>query len=275
MKILKIINNNVVSSLDKKGKEVVIMGKGIGFGKKPEDVIDEASIEKIFSMPKEHTSEFEQLIEDIPYEQMQAAESVIQYAIHALGRKLNKNIYITLTDHLNFAIERQAQGVAVENALLWEIQKFYNAEYQIGCKALEIVKEQLGVELSEDEAGFIALHIVNAEMDESNMRQVSVIPGMMKDILEIVRNMSDITIQEKGIAYERFVTHLKFFIPRAVAGDAYDEVDEEVFELLKKKYPKAYEGAVQIKEYVVQRIGYVVPEEELMYLMIHIARIAK
>lgn len=273
MKILKIINNNVVSSLDEKGKEVVVMGKGIGFGKKPEDEIAKEKIEKIFSLPREHTSEFEQLIEDIPYEHMQAAESVIQYAKTALGRKLNKNIYITLTDHLSFAIERQEQGIHVENALLWEIQKFYNAEYQIGCKALEIVKEQLDVELSKDEAGFIALHIVNAETDDSDMRTVSVIPGMIKDILALVKGCCGKEISEDDFAYERFVTHLKAFVPRAVAKDAYGEADMDIFMILQKKYPQAYEVALAIQEYMIKQIDYKVPEEELLYLTAHIARI--
>jgi beta-glucoside operon transcriptional antiterminator len=33
MEIVKIINNNVVSSMDAKGHETIVMGKGIGFGR--------------------------------------------------------------------------------------------------------------------------------------------------------------------------------------------------------------------------------------------------
>ena len=42
MKILKVINNNVVSACDDKGKEIVVMGKGLGFGKKNGDILDES-----------------------------------------------------------------------------------------------------------------------------------------------------------------------------------------------------------------------------------------
>ena len=35
MVIEKVINNNIVSAYDEDGREVVIMGRGIGFGVKP------------------------------------------------------------------------------------------------------------------------------------------------------------------------------------------------------------------------------------------------
>ena len=31
MKISKLINNNIVSSVDENGREIIIMGRGIGF----------------------------------------------------------------------------------------------------------------------------------------------------------------------------------------------------------------------------------------------------
>ena len=46
--ILKVINNNVVSALDESGEEIVVMGKGVGFAKKPGTPVDEGRIEKRF-----------------------------------------------------------------------------------------------------------------------------------------------------------------------------------------------------------------------------------
>ena len=165
MKILKIMNNNAVASKDDTDREIIVLGKGIGFKKHINDEIDETSIEKIFRLPDASKGQFEKLVEEIPYEYVKYSDEVIQYASNVLGRKLNKNIYITLTDHLNFAIERQKQGVHFKNALLWEIKKFYQEEYKIGLKAIELIKNEENIELPIDEAGFIALHIVNAAMD--------------------------------------------------------------------------------------------------------------
>lgn len=274
MQILRVINNNVISSLDAEKREVVVMGRGIGFQKKAGDTIKDEKIEKVFHLPREHTNQYERLVSDMPYEHIKMAEEIIRYAGKTLNRHLNKNIYITLTDHLNFAVERQKQGVIFQNALLWETKKFYKEEFEIGLKAIELVKEKIGVVLPEDEAGFIALHIVNAEMD-GDIKQAGSMPEMIKDMLNIVRYTFGIEIDESTLSYERFVTHLKFFLQRAVQGVCYDNEDPELSESIRKRYTKEYTCARKIRDYVRQRIDYVVSEEELTYLTMHIARIIR
>lgn len=260
--------------MDEKQQEVVIMGKGIGFQKQKGEEVDKEKIEKIFCIPRESSSQFEQLVRDMPYEHMQLAEQVIGYAREHLKRHLNKNIYITLTEHLNFAVERVKQGAEFQNALLWEIQKFYHEEYLIGLKAIEMVKEKLGVELPEDEAGFIALHIVNAEMD-GDIRQAGNITTMIKDMINIVRYTFGVELDESSLSYERFVTHLKFFIQRAVQGETYESDDIEFNQSIQKKYPLNYECALKLRDYVVKKLGYEVSEEELTYLTVHITRVIR
>ena len=275
MKIIRILNNNVVSSLDERNSEIVIMGKGIGFQKKVGEEIDESKIEKIFRMPSTNASQFEKLVEEMPYEQVKVADEIIAYAKDTLERKLNKNIYITLTDHLNFALERQKQGITFQNALLWEIERFYQKEFQIGCKAIEIIKERLNVELTRDEAGFFALHIVNAEMDIGDMHQAMEMPGIIKDILNIVKYTFGIEIDENSLSYERFITHLKFFVQRAVTNQCYPTDDEEFVKTLRNKFPESYDCAVRIKDYMNKKMQYDTGEEELMYLTMHISRIIR
>lgn len=272
MQILKVINNNVISSLDDRLKEVVMMGKGIGYQKKQGDAIDISRVEKIFRLPDEHTNQFEHLVSDMPYEHIAIAEEIIRYAKEALGKHLNKNIYITLTDHLNFAIERQKQGVSFQNALLWEIQKYYSDEYRIGLEAIKMVKDKIDVELPEDEAGFIALHIVNAEMD-GDIRQAVNMPGMVKDMINIVRYTFGVDIDETTLSYERFVTHIKFFLQRVVRGECYESDDLEFNRSISGRYPKEYMCAGRIRDYVKAKLGYEVSEEELTYMTVHISRV--
>ena len=50
MIIGKIINNNVVSSWDEEGKEIIVMGRGLGFQKKAGQDVAEDGIEKIFRL---------------------------------------------------------------------------------------------------------------------------------------------------------------------------------------------------------------------------------
>lgn len=273
MKIMRIINNNVVNALDNSNNEIIVMGRGIAYQKKKGDEIDESLIEKHFSLTGFSDSNlFKKLVEEIPYEYLKLADEIIKSSKKSLNRKLNKNIYITLTDHLNFALERHKQGIVFKNALLWEIKRFYKEEFLAGTKALEIVKKRLGVELPEDEAGFLALHIVNAEMD-GNLEESSVMPAIIHDILNIVKYHYNIDLDESTLSYERFITHLKFFIQRAVSRQCYQSEDEELCKTIRGNFKDAYIGAVKIKDYMKKKMQYDVSEEELMYLTIHIERI--
>lgn len=272
MQIIKVINNNVISSEDDKGKEIVVMGKGIGFGKKAGEEIEETKIEKVFSLPDESTSQFMQVVKDMPYEYIRTAELVIAYARETLGYHLSKNIYVTLTDHLGYAIERKRQGIVIANELSWEMKKFYNAEFQVGLKALDIVKQELDVELPEDEAGFIAMHLVNAQMG-GQMNQSRNMPAMIKDILNIVRYTFQVELDEKSLSYERFVTHLRFFVQRVISREDSERNDEEFDQLIADRFPRSYECAQKIKSYMKKKLDYEVSDVEISYLAVHIHRV--
>jgi beta-glucoside operon transcriptional antiterminator len=276
MEIVKIINNNVVSSMDAKGRETIVMGKGIGFGRKTGDVIPETSIEKVFHLPDDSKNQFENLISDIPYEHTKLASDIIAYASEYLGKTLSKSVYITLTEHLNYAIERQSKDVVFRNALLWEIKRYYAKEFEVGMHALDMIKEQTGVQFNEDEAASLALHILNAEADGLNISDAMLMPGIIKDILSIVRYTMNMDIDEKTIAYERFMTHLKFFIQRAVSGQYYAETDMlemETFKSFIERCHREHMAALRIKSYMTTKMDYEVSDEEVLYLTMHIHRI--
>lgn len=88
-------------------------------------------------------------------------------------------------------------------------QKFYKEEYEVGKAALQIIHSKLGVRLPEDEAGHIALHLVNAELNEEMPNMVN-ITKIMNDILNIVKRHFRLEYDEESLAYYRFITHLKF-----------------------------------------------------------------
>ena len=274
MVIVKTVNNNVVISQNPvSGEELVLIGRGIGFQKKTGDEIDESKIQKQFH-PAHHknSDQYMALLEKIPFEYMRVADDIIAYAKCSLGKPLDEKIQVSLTDHLAFAIDRAKQGIVFKNALLWEIKRFYNHEFLIGKEAVAMVRQRLEVELSEDEAGFFALHIVNAVLDMDMGKSIQM-TGMIEDIIKIVRYHFQIAMNDDSLTYERFLTHLKFFVQRAVTGRYYRTEDMELFMMVTKKYPQAYECALKICDYVEQKLHYRITEEELLYLTVHIERI--
>lgn len=273
MVIEKVINNNIVSAYDDTGKEVVIMGRGIGFGTKPGSGVADKKIEKIFRIRSQSVAEqLKELLANMPLEHAQISNDIISYAKEHIKLKLNQSIYVTLTDHINFAIERLAQGIKPENALLWEIKRFYPQEYELGKFAVDMIWERLHMILPEDEAGFIALHFVNAEYG-TDIREASNFPNLMKGILDIVKGELGIEFDENSLHFERFVTHVKFLLQRVYRKELLPNEESELANMMMNKYSGEYACSTKVAQYIEKKTGSKISGEEIMYLSIHIRRV--
>lgn len=272
--IEKVINNNIISAYEKSGAEVIVMGRGIGFKKKQGEVVPADQISKIFRIKSRTlTEQFKELLANMPLERVRISDEIISHAKDHLKLKLNQSIYVTLTDHINFAIERVSQGIEPQNALLWEIKRFYPQEFQLGIYALELIQDRLGILLPEDEAGFIALHFVNAEYG-TDIRDAVKFPDQMQAIVDIVEHDLGILLDESSLHYERFMTHIKFLIQRIYRKELLSSEDRELSLMMQRKYPREYECSVKVAEYIMQATGSRLSEEEIMYLSVHIRRVS-
>lgn len=271
--IEKVINNNIISAYEKSGAEVIVMGRGIGFKKKQGEMVPADQISKIFRIKSRTLAEqFKELLANMPLERVRISDEIISHAKDHLKLKLNQSIYVTLTDHINFAIERVSQGIEPQNALLWEIKRFYPQEFQLGIYALELIQDRLDILLQEDEAGFIALHFVNAEYG-TDIRDAVKFPDQMQAIVDIVERDLGILLDESSLHYERFMTHIKFLIQRIYRKELLFSEDRELSLLMQRKYPREYQCSVKVAEYIMQATGSRLSEEEIMYLSVHIRRV--
>ena len=272
--IEKVINNNIISAYEKSGAEVIVMGRGIGFKKKQGEIVPADQISKIFRIKSRTLAEqFKELLANMPLERVRISDEIISHAKDHLKLKLNQSIYVTLTDHINFAIERVSQGIEPQNALLWEIKRFYPQEFQLGIYALELIHDRLGILLPEDEAGFIALHFVNAEYG-TDIRDAVKFPDQMQAIVDIVEHDLGILLDESSLHYERFMTHIKFLIQQIYRKELLSSEDRELSLLMQRKYPREYQCSVKVAEYIMQATGSRLSEEEIMYLSVHIRRVS-
>lgn len=272
--IEKVINNNIISAYEKSGAEVIVMGRGIGLKKKQGEVVPADQISKIFRIKSRTlTEQFKELLANMPLERVRISDEIISHAKDHLKLKLNQSIYVTLTDHINFAIERVSQGIEPQNALLWEIKRFYPQEFQLGIYALELIHDRLGILLPEDEAGFIALHFVNAEYG-TDIRDAVKFPDQMQAIVDIVERDLGILLDESSLHYERFMTHIKFLIQRIYRKELLSSEDRELSLLMQRKYPREYQCSLKVAEYIMQATGSRLSEEEIMYLSVHIRRVS-
>lgn len=272
MKIKKILNNNTLLVNDK-GVEKIVIGVGIGFQKKINDVVDKTKIEKVFVMEdKSEYEKFEEIVKSFPQEYVDVAENIIHYAEQKLNVELNPHIYIALTDHLAFAFERFKKGIIIQNKLLEEIRSLYFDEFKVGIWAKEYIKQKLDIEIPDDEIGFIALHIHTAKNNYKDITITMDIATMIKDMTKIIETRLNIKIDESSISYQRLKTHFHFALKRMIKKERFCDIDAEL-EIIRTKYKKAYSIAKDIQEHIENEYEYYMPDEELVYISLHIQRI--
>lgn len=273
MRIEKVLNNNVVIARDEAGVETVLMGRGLAFGRRAGDSAPAEKIEKRFNLHAGQLSDrFQQLLTSIPLAHFLLAERIIDRAKHMLGVTLSDSIYVTLPDHISAALERRRQGIALDNPLLWDIRQYYPEEYQAGCMAVDTIREETGVAFPEDEAGFIAMHFVNAAVG-GELPEVYDMTRLLQRVFALVRARCGVEPDTDSIDFYRFVAHLKFLARRIAAGQGYGDRDADLLPAVRGKYPAAYACARAVCEAVRREKGFDPGANELLCLTLHIARV--
>mgnify|MGYP001140445808 FL=1 len=271
MKIKKVLNQNAVLVLDE-GQEKVAVGKGVGFNKTKNDVLSQQLVERMFVMEPEGLKKLQVLLSQIEDKYFLASEEIIQHAETVLGEKLNEHINIGLSDHIAFAAENIQNNIIVRNKLLSEIEILYSEEFAIAQWAVEYLTQTLEIPFSYDEAGYIAIHIHSARSgrtdNSKSIREVTIV----SEIIHLIEQELAIDIHDdkNSLSYSRLVNHLRLFIHR-FQQNQYAVLDEEILEVVKKKYAESYEISKKVQVLLMR--NYQVPNEELGYLSIHIERL--
>lgn len=274
MIIVKVFNNNAILAKDSGKCEFVVMGRGIAFKKSPGDPVEESLIEKVFILKQQDASEkFKLLLEDVPAEYVSLCYDIIEYAKGILKTQLSDYIYVTLTDHIHNAFKLLEEGIRSSNPIIWEIRKFYPKEFEVGLKALEFIAEETDKKFPEDEAGNIALHLINAQLSGSHGKANQAIEQTQRihDILNIIKYSFNVTLDENSISYVRFITHLRFFFQRLNHTEKSGKEDDFLLKQVKAKYKEAYNCMLKIEKY----LGKTLSDEEKLYITIHIQRLTQ
>lgn len=274
MLILKKINNNVALASSDAGEEIVVFGKGVGFHEMPYGLEDESVIQRVFrDVDEKCIGGFANIADDV----LLVASDIVAMADKALDCALAGNLVVCLADHLQYALERTGDGIAIENPLSHEVAFVYPREVELGRRGIEIVLDRLGVKLPESEVTSIALHLVNAEVD--GMGSVQDMDLVMKStvILEratqVIEGQLGQQLDRTSYAYVRFVAHLRFLIRRLMRGGCKETENSGLFRQAARDFPDAYRCAAGINEYLKRDYNWSCSDEEMLYLMMHVNRL--
>lgn len=272
--IKKKYNNNIALVADDRKLEHVVIGRGVAFNKNVGDEVELKTIEKTFVLKSEETIDsFLKLMDEIPVNYLELTNQVVKAAEKRLKVDLNESIYLGLADHINYALERAKNGTDMHNVLLWEIKQFYKKEFEAALESLKIIQYYENVELSEDEAAFIALHFVNAQQDGEKMNQTIVTTEVIHEIMTILRYQFKISLNEESVSYVRFLSHLKFFLRRVFNKERETSVDNVDYKSIYDKLPEVTSCVDKISAYLERRLDISIFDEEKFYLVLHVNRI--
>lgn len=272
--IKKILNNNVIWGIDFSNQfETVLVGKGIGFGIKVGDIVEisEKKVDKIFvTYDRKIVKDYMNLVDTLDTSIMEICTEIIMYAESKLGT-LSKRIYVVLTDHIAFAIERLKQKMNIINPFLLEIKTLYKDEFDIGLKARDMIIKKIGIDITEDEVGFIALHL-NAARENKEVKEKLKHTRLIKSIIIIIEEALGNKIEKDDMIYYRLISHIKASIDRVEKKEG---IRNPLLETIKKEFKESYKVAMKIKNEIEKQLDLFVSEDEVGYLAIHIARIRK
>ncbi len=273
MKLRKALNNNVALVMDDDGREAVIMGSGVAYNLKPGAQIDPLRIEKRFVLDgKSGRKGFDSLLKRITVKDIELASDIIRRGEQRLGYRCNDSILLTLSDHLGLMMERAKKGIYFGTPLEWDIKLIYPKEFQYAREAVEELKKRTGYEIPEQEASFIALHFINANLQGNDMQETLMCTKIIQNILNISRLYYRKEFREDNFDVGRFVTHVRYFVRRQMKGETL-KMDVELARVIAEKCPEDYRCAMRIVYFLNQTYGWDVSEGETLYLTLHLNRI--
>ena len=272
LKVAKVLNNNVIIAHHPEHSEVVVIGKGIGFNRKVGEIISLQSIEKLFILKNATDQEqYKQLALQVDEKLIEVLNEIILYISQYSKTPLNEHIHIALTDHIAFAMKRAEQDIAIHNPFLYETSEIYKEEFQLAEYAIRTIKDKMGIDLGQDEIGFVALHIHSA-MTNQHITEVKAHSELISDLVEMIEQQLDFKITRDSLDYARLLTHLRFAIERIRRGDKVHEIGK-LEEMLKEEYPELYNLSWKLTKVMEKRLHKPVYNAEISYLTMHLNRV--
>lgn len=267
MIIKQVLNNNVVMAFDDNNDEVVVVGTGIGFHAKKGDRIDDKKIQQVFEC-RENKMLID-IIQQISPNMLDSCEKIRKYAQEYLETKIDDEVFLLLTDHINFALKRLQDDLKLDNPFLHEIKQFFTKEYEVGLYAQKVLFDSYGIKIPEAEVGYISMHLISSEFHQSKSTVNKVF-----DIIDVSVNyikdhyLGDVS--PDSLAYTRLVNHIKYFAQRYIEDKENENTDELLNNTINEVFKDEAKCIDGLSKLLFERFGKEVTQSEKNYIILHL-----
>ncbi|MCQ9349035.1 PRD domain-containing protein [Corynebacterium phoceense] len=270
MKVVRVLNNNVVLAVDETGAEAILTGWGVGFQAKPGQPVKADKVTRTFRPENERDSDnLAQQLAALDPRFLAAADDALRAEFEERGSAT----VVALADHLSVAAVRVAATAAQPHPLTAEVKHLYPAEYAAGERILTRVNKQLELDLPQVEAVAIAMHLVNASFHTDGLAETYRMTGVFGQLFDIIDTSFDIELDRQSISAARFITHMRYFFVRVSEGRQLNEGMSVLKDSLQVSHPQAVTCASRLASILELRLGAPLTDDEVSYLALHIARL--
>jgi len=269
-RVIKALNHNGVIAIEMDTlKEYILLGKGIGFGKKVNERMEAPENAHIYLLQKEtERGPSKELINDIDPEILEIASSIITEAEKKFT-KVDENILCPLADHIAFAVKRIENNEQISNPLTQDIRALFPEEYEVACKGKDIIKEIKGIDINEDEISYIAIHI-HSSLGNEKVSQAMEIAMLVRACITSIEDRIGKEIDIESLSYNRLMSHIKYMAARILKGET---IKLDMNDYISERFPKSFEIAEEICRKLGRELKKDFKEVEIGYLAMHIERV--
>lgn len=272
-RIQRIFNNNVVLAEESgSGQEMILQGKGIGFGAEKGHTLksDDSRIEKKFRLENEdQMNQYKLLINQVDRAAIGISEEIITLISKEISPILNEHIHVALPDHIHFAVERIRNRLEIVNPFLHETKILYPKEYTLAEKAAAMITKAFQVHIPDSEIGFLTLHIHSA-VSRIPVSKAIQHAQLISDLMAIIQDSLNIRLAKNSIEYDRLVTHIRFAIERIRESKT---IRNPLLDKIKQTLKREYELARELADRISTKLELSVPEDEMGYFALHLYRL--
>lgn len=280
MVIIRIFNNNVIEAKER-GREMIVRGKGIAFGKKAGEKIFPAKEHKIYYLSDSKEYQYVKSLTDIiPGEYWDFTARIVDYAEAVLKKKLDANIYFSLLDHFYAAVKRAQGGMVINGFFSSEIKLYFKELYDLSSAIVDMAEKAFEIQFDESEVYFVATHLLDASLETASTISLERAADVIDCAVNNVKKYFSEMIDEESSSYTRFITHLKLFAGRVVSSNRHIDNSEKerynnMLDSIKTEFPKQSECLANIIHDIQTEFKYGVSQNEQFYLMLHIVKITE
>ncbi|MCF2705891.1 PRD domain-containing protein [Arcanobacterium haemolyticum] len=244
------INNNAVRATDG-SHEFVLVGRGIGFNIKAGDAIAfDESHKRYQLLDSVVKARYMDLLGRMDPKLLDAVSRAIDFAGDIIEGTLHPSLYVVLTDHLAFAIERVREGIQITNPLVQEIRAVFGDEYAAAEVMMNYLNSVLDVRLPADECAFVALHL-NAARRGSSVKEPLRYTNEIAKIVAVVESVLGTAIPP-GVIFDRLVARIAEDFSR-LAGPRRRQCS--VSYVASRELPAAWELAGRMQSRMTRHLG--------------------